>query len=355
MTWMSKSRELFSVGIDISDASIKALVIKHAVSGVSIENCARMSVPSSLLTAKDNKYSNDLIQALKQLRKEFTPVRRRVVAALSDQLVINKTIAVPRLLSNFEIEAEIAMALSDDQTNPQYDLCFDYKIRDYITDKDSKIVTFIAAKRSIVRLYQQAFLEADWPLTILDVESHAIATVWPTLANNYKVMDQTIAIFDFGRMRGLLTIINQGVADFHRHINLAGMHLTQQFANYYQCSVAEAEKMKLNGCYSIDCQVKIVKPFLQLITKQLQHWLQYLTIGERAQTINTLFLTGGTANLVGLDSWLAQELSVTIKKIDPLESCKFISSQIQNKTSGNTSEWFLSYILAIRGVTHARI
>ena len=355
MTWMSKRGESFSIGIDISDSSIKALVLKHSNSGYSVESCERLSLPTATLIAREIKHSDSLIQALKQLRFELAPLKHRVVAALSDQLVVNKTIIVPTSLTDLEIEAEISLAMSNDQTTPHYDLYFDYKTLKNPPDMANKAVAFVAAKQSTVRSYQQACLDAGWHLTILDVESHAIAAIWPVLASNYDVVGQAVAIFDLGHTRGLLTIINRDGAIFNRVINLAGAHITQQLAEYYQCSLVEAERTKLGGCFVADCQENIIRPFLQLISKQLQHWLQYFTVVMHADAVSTLFLTGGCTNLLGFDSWLAEELQIKVKKIDPFEGWQFTSIQMQDRLRSDANAWFLSYILAMRGFTHERI
>lgn len=355
MAWMSKRGESFSIGLDISDYSIKALVLKHSISGYSVESCSRLILPPATLVAREIKHSDELIQALKQLRSEIVPLKHCVVAALSDQLAINKSIIVPAVLSELEIEAEIALAMSNDQTSPQYDLYFDYKARKDPSDSSNKTVTFVAAKQSTVRLYQQACLNAGWQLMILDIESHAIAAIWPVIASHFSIVDQTVAIFDLGHTRGLLTIINGDVAIFHRVINLAGAHITQRLAEYYQCAVIEAEKIKLDGCFIAECQEHIIQPFLQSISKQLQHWLQYFAAGMQANVLPTLFLTGGCTNLLGFDSWLANELQIKVKKIDPFEGWPFTSLQIQKRLQSDANAWFLSYILAMRGFGYERI
>ena len=182
-------------------------------------------------------------------------------------------------------------------------------------------VFLIAVEQAQIKRYQNIFARAGLTLRVLEVEALSVARA---LTAN----DPTAAlILDIGSRVTSLTIAEAGQPRFTSQSDFAGASLTQSISESLAINPLRAEELKRErGIMSTAPNYElstIMAPFLDATIQEVKRALaSYETQFSSARKVERIILTGGGANLLGIEKYFASHVPIPVVKATPLARCE---------------------------------
>lgn len=298
-----------SVGIDISDRSIKYAELIPTASGLHLGRFGEVVLPPGIVENGRIVTSVRLEEELSKLRREKKLVCAR--AALPEEQMYFFQTRLPAG-SYQELREAIELSIDEHVPMPPSETVFDFEIVDRIGNEVEVSVT--AAASSVIESYADTFSHAGILLRSLELEAEAVAraVIHP---------DDTVArlLVDFGETRTGIAIVERGHVRFTSTVSIGGQLLTETLAKNFKVSIEEAEKMKREfglrrnsphqDLFSI--LLNDISVLRDEINKHFVYWHTHTSEsgGEHSQ-IEEIVLVGGDSNLAGLPDYLSTSLRV---------------------------------------------
>jgi len=184
---------------------------------------------------------------------------------------------------------------------------------------------------------------------VVDVASHALARACELLFLR-EDYDKGIAVVDIGASQMMLNILHQGQVIFSRSKNHGGAVCTQMMAEHYGFKFNEAEKIKIEHQWPVDCDVDIIAPFVNMTLNHLRFDLRMFSNAPDNIKVEKLILTGGCQLLSELAAQLAEEFEFDVEVADPFIGFEYKneSDKILLREAG--VKYMIALGLALRGV-----
>lgn len=278
---------------------------------------------------------NRIAQILRQIMKESGMKATRAVAALPASSVFHAIISIPTPKTAKEdiravVEAQTAKVLP----LPIAEMIIDSHIidkdalpkehdekTDAVPDGQQPVaqktvrVQVTAAPKALVEKYIAVFRAAKIELISLETEVFALMRALIG-RDSAKTM-----IVDVGGERTNIVIAERNVPYLTRGIKSGGNAVTAAFASAMGIGIADAEGMKKDIVLG---EGNVMPPVLANAIKPLLHESKYALdmnmqddTGGAPKVVNKVILTGGSAQLAGLDAAMTSALNVNVYVGDP--------------------------------------
>lgn len=312
-----------SVGVDISDSSIKVLQLDAVGNIVAYGN---IPLKEGVVQAG---YINDkalFAEALIEVLKNTKPVALfakqtllRAVLCLPEAKLFTHQTVLPKGIKNADVEAFIHNDAKKIVPFDFDDLYWDYHVSEKNTER---YVTFVGAPRAIVDNYVEALTFAGIkPASIvgeLFSLAQAISSDGP-VTRNYIIVDIGAHTTNIG------TFFIDTVASMSVTVPFGGEYLTESLVEKLQMSREEAEESKRkNGVDKASTETAVsetLKHALKETIKALKEAKVYFET-TTSEPVSYLVLAGGTALLPGLARYLSDELGIEVRIADPFLKIK---------------------------------
>jgi type IV pilus assembly protein PilM len=315
-------------GLDISDQSIKYFFFrttgKSGATGLSASG--EFAVPEGIIVKGEIKNEGELVRLISGWRTEEKeiPAGAFFSVSLPEEKSFLRVIQLPRMKEEeishairWEIEANIPLAFEE--------MMYDYEI---ITptgtgeQPDHLDVIVTAFPKALVDSYVRVLRGAGLPLAALGLESEAIARA--IVGDFHDGIPRIIA--DIGRTRTSLIVCIGGVLMFTTTIELGGQVIENSLAKAFQISQEEALHMKMrigldrkerNGAV-----FEALLPVMAVLGDELGRVVEYYQhhaahMHGVPDTIASVMLVGGDANLLGIETYLSSALRLPVAVADP--------------------------------------
>ncbi|QED27266.1 hypothetical protein FRD01_08425 [Microvenator marinus] len=146
-------------------------------------------------------------------------------------------------------------------------------------------------------------------------------------AKQFVGTTDVVAVLDIGHQHTRVVVLQERRLLHANTILIGGQRITAEIAKAFRASTEEAENAKHQYAQVVqgpqeNPQVEIISravtDALRPMVRDLRRSLQALYAKSGAE-VQTVFITGGTAKIRGLDAWLTRELGVEARKL-PLPS-----------------------------------
>ncbi len=238
------------------------------------------------------------------------------------------------------------------------DSCIEFEINGPVASEPDKMhVMLVAAPNEMITSRIETLEMAGLDPVAIDLEAFAVQRALLELGCRSET-SETIALLDIGANSTDVTIVTHGFFALTRNISLAGDHFTNAIKNAKQCTFEEAEELKqtvnmgslLNADADADEQetAKLVQPTLDELLREVRRSVNYyqsqmlegtlnLPVDFRQQVdrssegeavgadgtqparragantqVTKLVITGGSALLKGLQSYMEVRLGTTV-------------------------------------------
>jgi len=193
-----------------------------------------------------------------------------------------------------------------------------------------------AAPQEVVKKYLEFFKRSGLKIIGLETESFALVR---SLVGNDK---SAVMVVDLGEASTNIMIIKQGVPILNRSIDTAGFSFTKIFQDHLKIdrSVAEQFKRDLSNLEQVG-KVAALSELLKILVHEINYCfnLYQQEADQSSEQVEKIILTGGSALLPQLDSYLFQALKIKVFVGDPWarvvypEALKPVLDQIGPKMS----------------------
>ncbi|MAG59936.1 hypothetical protein CMO96_04065 [Candidatus Woesebacteria bacterium] len=305
-------------GLDISSHSMKAMQLEKRGDNFALLAAGVAATPVKGL---DSEIESDIVkvaEAVKKLLADTKIVTKEVNISLPESKVFSRLIRLP-LLTDQEIAAAISWQAEPYIPIPIADASIDYQIVRRFEAAGGKSggveVLLVAAPKTLIAKY--AKLADILGLTIASVETELLA-----LARSLAPAKQTVLVADMGGISTDMAIIRSGQLAVSRSVPTGGNVFTRAVSTGLSVNASRAEEYKKSyGLASDQLEGKVrasLEPVLRVIVDEMNKTIQYYKtdLGEN-DPVSAAIVSGGTANMNHLTSFLAEKLGIEVLIGDP--------------------------------------
>lgn len=306
-----------SVGLDISDRSIKYCYFDHIDGELVLSGYGRIPLAFGLVTSGKitdpvglRKVLNDLAGTLK---------RHHVRVSLPEEQVYLFSVKLP-LLKEDEVRGAIALTLEEHVPISSAEALFDYDL--VKKTKSDLIIQVAATSQEIVDSYIAVFEGTPFIPLSFELEAQALARAIVAQGD-----PGTHMIVDFGETRTGISIVSGGFVLFTSTIEVGGHNLNEAIAKHFSITVEEAKaKKEMYGLEGggrdesniMPAVVGALSALQDEINKHYVFWHNHpYDDGSERPKIDSIYLCGGEANIKGVDNYLTQTLRTKVQKANP--------------------------------------
>jgi type IV pilus assembly protein PilM len=323
------------VGLDIGSSSLKLAEVLSTSHGSVLNRFIQIPLPKGIIIEGILGDSRELSNKIKELFKNSGCRGRGIVTSLSGNSVIVKKVTFAQM-EEMElrdlIHDEAGKYLPFDNMD---DVNYDFQILgDNEFNPNQMDVIIVAAKKETVNSYLDAITSAGMEVTIMDVDSFALETMYE--ANYDFENNEIIVIINIGASITNINVIKNGMSIFTRDFTLGGNSVTEGLQEKYRVPFEEAEKIKVEGLPgseqdNLDLQNTILD-FAEPICSEIERSIDYFRSTFGGEYIKHVYLSGGSAKIHGLTANLSQRLNVEAETINPFLKISYNRRNIDPKT-----------------------
>jgi type IV pilus assembly protein PilM len=337
-------------GLDLSDASLKAVEVSRRGNKYFIEAHSSIMLPPNVIYHGEVKDEQALRLALKDLIEKARPrpiKTKFVVASFPEASVFLHPFEFPAALSYkqvadaipYEAESEMPILLSEMYTD----------IKFHRSRENGHHVVFTAAPKKLVDLYIKVLNEAGLFPVAIDLDSPALISSFMTTNDN------PVIILDIGAWSSTITIVEREMVHGYVSVPIGGSSITQLIADTLSLSFDDAEKLKKDkGVFgALADKGDVLESHLRLIVSEIEKAAKFHE-QHTGRPVQQLIVSGGTALAADFMDFLTKTTGYKVASGDPLASKQV---EFAGTYSKNDKEEFVgmkeslasTFGLAIRG------
>lgn len=318
------------VGLSFGKSTFRAVELDKRKDGIIITNIGTYENPK-LNFQSDQKEDTDLIaDHISEFFKEMGFNTTHVVMGLDESQVFMRIIKVPimndkEMKSAVRYEAEQYIPLPLDQINLSFQ-----KLDPDLIEKDKINVQIVAAKKDVLERYVNIAKKAKLVPYAIEPETLALGRV---LGDSAASPLGTI-IMDMGFSGSIIVVCYGGFVRFTRSIPIGGDVITKAIQQELNLDIQQAEEYKkVYGLDPMQAEGKIynvIRPIIDNLILEVKRATVFFTKHNSSATIKRLILTGGTALMPELLSYIAKNVDFEVQIANPLANLP-LASKLESK------------------------
>ncbi len=316
------------VGLDIGSRTIKAAEVVETKNGWALKTFGSIDLIPGAIEEGVIKDPQAVAAAIRELFSLYNIRQHNVAISIGGYSVIVKNITVQNMPEeqlyeslNFEAEQYIPFDIND--------VNLDFQILGEAEGNPNQMnVLLVAAKKDMVNDYINLIDMAQLNLCVIDIDAFALQNIYEV---NYKESGENIALIDIGAGKTSLNILKDQVSVFMRDVSLGCNQINQKIATLVNCSMAEAEDLKLSDStdkVSPEALKKIESAVVSDWCNEIRRALDFFYSTNPEDQIKQIVLSGGGANIKEFKESLAIQTSAEVKTINPFEVFEIQGSQL---------------------------
>jgi type IV pilus assembly protein PilM len=289
------------LGLDLGSHSLKAVELQQTLRGSEVVQVR------SLLRSPDAELA-DQIRQLVQLHR---PGIDHVVAALPGDAITSRRLGFP-FRDKRKLSQAVPFAVEGDLPFDLEQVVIDWEIVG--GDRNQAEVAATIAPRAQVSRLLDLLQAAGCPPRTLEAEGLVLGN----LAAIFELPGVRL-LADLGHRKTTFCLLVEGQAVASRSVRVGGLHLTEALAEDLQIDPERAERAKCEeGILGRRPTPSRAQAVLERIAREillLQDSLEQVTARAGSGRIDEVALCGGTAQLAGLDAFLAEETGIPTARL----------------------------------------
>lgn len=358
--WAERRIRLPGVGLDISDRSIKYVKFEEGAGGrLTLASFGQEEIPEGVVVKGEIRSEDTLAKALSGIAAREKRAFRSsgIVASLPEEKSFVRIFPLPKI-TDAEIGNAIRWKIEEQIPLPAQEIAYDYTPTAPVSPgEDHRDAMVIAFPKEVVASYVRVIANAGMIPTALELESQAIVR---SSAPTDAPAGETYLAIDMGRTRTSIIIVSAGAIIFTTTIPVGGAVFEAEIARALGVDAAEALRIKKETGFdknAYDGKVaSALAPALSSLVGEVKragdYWRDYaMRLHRGAQAPSRIILSGGDANLLGLDTFLSHETLIPVLRADPLARIRSRMSDAIPPMTHNQSLGFAAAIgLAMRAM-----
>jgi len=315
-----------SFGLDIGTSMIKAVWLSGSMGSYVLKSCISVPTPPKGMQSESPFDQEEMAQILRKVYADAKISTKNVHIALPDGQVFTKVIDMPQL-SDKELSSAITWEAEQYVPAALSEMTLSWNVlRQGVnlgSDKSMQVL-LVAAPTALIKRYQNIVEMAG--LKVVSIETEIISVIRSVIAQNAP----STLIVSIGAQNTTIAIIQEGTLVFTYTIPLGGTSINRAIAVDFGFSLQQAEEYKkVYGISDKNLGAKIghaIEPILISLLSEVKKALAFYS--EKYTTVSPIkqiILSGGTANLPGMDMYFAHNLGIESVVANPWNALKMQS------------------------------
>ncbi len=332
------------IGLDIGSHSVKLVGFKMTSKGPFLTRAGIKEIPYR----REQEDLGFISEVIKALYREVGLNPGKVRLTVSGPSINVRRITLPSMPKT-ELQEAARWELKEQLSFPLESARIDFHVLNEWVEGDLKKMDLITVACPNQQIDQVLAIAAKAGLqpTHLDVTPFAL---WNALLHFYGLArEEEVALIDLGAEKTGIYIFQKGVLQFSREITPGGADMSRAIqegidpAEDPHLLYARAEKIKhvigipVKGPYgkiegesiSVAKISFLIRPLLEKLVAEIVRSLDYYKSHFPIERVNRILLSGGSANLRNMATYLSDELGLPVERFNPLEGISFDSNQIE--------------------------
>jgi type IV pilus assembly protein PilM len=308
------------IGLNLGKSSIRAIELEKKKEGLVVTNFGAYDNPRLNLDSTDKNDVDAFAESLKHFITEIGFNTPNVCIGLHESNVFMRVISLPQMndkefKTSVKYEAEQYIPLPLDQVNLSYQ-----KLDPDFTDKNKVNIQIVAAKKEVLENYVTLAKKAGLVVRAIEPETLALGRILG------DTRDKPIGtmILKLGYSGTLVVVSYGGYVRFTRVVTVGGDILTKIIQQSLNIEPEQAEEYKKSygmDRYQGDGKVyEVLKPTIDNLVLEIKRASMFFTKHNPSASIKRVILTGGTALMPELITYIANNLDVEVQVADPLRN-----------------------------------
>ncbi len=320
------------LGIDIGTTSIKITELVQGTDKPVLRNYGILESHGHLERLNDVIQTSSLkivneeaVSLLKLLMREFRPKSRTAIVSLPSFSAFTALLDIP-LMNREETARAMTYQVKAVIPLPLTEVAIDWlpvgEYEDEVGTKKQHIF-LVSVPHEQIKKYQAIFEAAGLTLKVLEIETMSLARI---LTHGDPT---TSLIVDIGARSTAIAVGSNGLLKYSSQTDFSGSSLTQAIAKGLGVNVRRAEELKrqrgligAGGEYEVST---LMLPYLDVILSEVRRVKDIYEKSYRAK-IERVILSGGGANLIGIDKYVTKQFNLPTVKANPLSRINSPSS-----------------------------
>jgi type IV pilus assembly protein PilM len=307
-----------AVGLDISADAVRFIEFNTANAQLSVARFGMRNFPLGIIAdghIRDKKKLQEVITALaKEQQLTFANI------ALPEEQAYLANMHLPYVAPS-EVRDAVELHLEEYVPIAAADAIFDFVVLEDAGSrrKESLEVAVSVLSRAIADEYLEVFSGTGIIPKSFEFESQAMARAIIPAGDM-----GTFLVADIGKMVTDVFVVASGVVQFSASLDIGGAHITQAIARAMGIEYEQAEELKLKyGLVGGEKQAPLHNAMrsslIDLRTRLNRHYVYWQTHhGDKVGgNIECIYLTGGGANLKGIEEYFSTDLDIKATVANP--------------------------------------
>jgi type IV pilus assembly protein PilM len=269
-------------------------------------------------------FDKDIVQILKMLQDKMKPKAREVVASLPQFSAFMSVVDFPAMKLE-DLAKAVPFKARESIPLPLSEVALDWlKVGEYTDDQGFKYdqVLLISVAKEQIKKYQGIFSAAGLTLKALEIEP--LCLIRSVIAGD----PTPTLIVDIGSRSTTIIAADEGLLRFAGQCDFAGSSLTQALSSSLGINLLRAEEIKRErGILNTGPEQElstIIVPFLDAIINEVKRFEEsYASRFVSAKKFERIMLSGGGANLLGIEKHMSEEFGIPVVRVSPLAKFEY--------------------------------
>jgi type IV pilus assembly protein PilM len=314
------------VAIDIGSSSIKVVELsgqkQKTLRAIGLETIPHGAVVDGMIA--DQQIVEDVLKGLLKKLKITTTGRRAAIALGGSSVIIKKINVVTE--NDQELAEQIFFEAEQHFQAEMSEIYFDFVEMGAANKQTGEVpVLLVGAKREMVEQYLAAVRAVGMRAGVVECDVFSVSNMFEY---NYGIVDGLTALVNIGASTTQVSIVGGGEYLYTRDVPIGGDEYSQQICEAIGVDKENSETLKVaasSGDPSVPEELhKVIGDINEQLVNEIQVTLDYFVqsgeVDADHSALGSLFLTGGTSRVIGLDAALAAAMHVPVQILNPFQN-----------------------------------
>jgi type IV pilus assembly protein PilM len=307
-------KKVATFGLDIGSSAIKVVELVSHRGAYALRSYGMVPLARDVISEGTIRKPAAVTDAVRECVRKAGITSTAAVLSVSGRDSIVKRVPLPKVTPKelaeailLEAEHHIPFAIDD--------VFLDYQVVGETANSMS--VVLVATKKLKVLEYVAAVEDAGLEATVVDLDAFAMQNQFEL--GNPGNGSEAVALIDIGASVMKTNVVHGGASIFARDVPFGGNNYTDAIANRLNIGVDKAEAAKQGREVGVNWDD--VVPALETVSRELslevQRTFDYFASTAESERIGKIVLSGGCAQLVGIEDFLASSWGVPVELAHP--------------------------------------
>ncbi len=335
------------LSIDLGHYSVKFLELTHERKNISLNYFHEIPLSHARKHLSDDKSIQELQLEIIKNFMEQRPSTARVIYQIPDKIITTRYIQLPVTKRK---KAEMMIPFQLDENLPFQISQAHHTGIIYKTPKGMASIIGISKLDDFDPFYAELSSRNILPNVLTNelFSLHSYLKLADNLGIRKSFMTGPFCVLDIGHDSTKAYFFHKGNVVSNHVCNVAGSKINDIIAKTYGISEEEAVKYKHKNCFFLTSKqyddvnedqqefAKLMKQGMLPLLQDLKRWLLGFRI-KQGESLNTIYLTGGTSNIKNIDNFIAEAVGCNVTKLNLFDFNRKQKIEItpEKKASGN--------------------